>query len=82
MAIILLRRSPQHGSRMHHRKPIADIVDIGSNAHDDSRNPECFGNLESGVSVRIKKVTEDQIGSKTADARQQGAGCHPSVERP
>ena len=49
---------------------VANVVDIGPNGHSDDGNTECFADLERGISVRVKKVAEDEIRSKAADVRQ------------
>jgi hypothetical protein len=57
-------------------------VDIGPNGHSDDRDTESFAYLESGKSLRVKKVAENEIGREAANVRPQDTGSHPSVERP
>ena len=54
----------QNYARVHGRDWIADPVDVGANAHGHDRNRESFADFQSGISIGIKKATEDEIGSK------------------
>jgi hypothetical protein len=62
-------------------KPVANVVDIGPDAHGDDRDTERFADLERGKSVRVKKVAENEIRRKAADMRKQNMSDHPPVER-